>query len=67
MTFWFVLLFRLYGVGCMILLLNAVSGLVFNPTNKQLTQTFKSLGLVLVWPLALFSPAGRKIMFNVKL
>lgn len=61
-----VLAFRIYTLALAGLVLLSVSTLLFKQDNfKTKLKVFgKSILLIPVWPLALFSSSGRKILFN---
>lgn len=58
------LLLRAYAIGIGIILLNAISVFLFEKTLKAFIGIGKALALSIVWPLAIFSQQGRKVLFN---
>jgi hypothetical protein len=59
-----ILAWRLYLGGAALLLLNALSGLVFKPSKDEGKRTLKSILFIPVWPLAIFSRSGRAILLK---
>lgn len=59
-----ILYWRVYLIVIGVLILNAMSQLVFAPTLEKAKDTCMSIVFSFVWPLALFSKDGRLILLN---
>lgn len=58
------MVWRIWLIVTIFLFLNSMTTWLFRPTNKTLKYFFMSLPFIAVWPLAVFSPNGRKIIFR---
>lgn len=58
------LILMIYFTFMVIFLLNSISGLMFRFTWSELKATLKSVSFIFVWPLAIWSPGGRAILFK---
>lgn len=59
-----ILVWRLWLVGTILLFLNSITTWLFNPNKKTFKAFLMSIPFIAVWPLAVFSPNGRKIIFK---
>jgi hypothetical protein len=58
------LVIRLWAWGCVLAVLNSISQFAFSPRMKRIGRTIHSIAVCPIWPLALFSPEGRDVLFN---
>ena len=58
------ILSRIYALGGFLLTFNMLSQMVFNSDEKYAPQFRKTLIFIVVWPLAIFSPSGRRVIFS---
>lgn len=49
--------------GIIVFLLNAIANSLFSKCSRRISLFLFSIPFMLIWPLALFSPNGRKILF----
>ena len=60
-----ILILRLYAGVVILFLLNSLSKILFSKgSGSSIKGFFMSLPIIAVWPLALFSREGQKVMFN---
>lgn len=54
---------RVWLIVTAVLLLNAASRLMFKPSKALAKDVARSIPFIAVWPIAMFSPQGRKKIF----
>lgn len=58
------ILYRIWAIGALLFLLNAISRLMFKPSFRNLGATMLAIMAAAFWWFSIFSPEGRKVLFN---
>jgi hypothetical protein len=62
--FYIVMAWRIWIVVAAVLFLNPLASFAFGPSKTSFCNLLKSLPFILIWPLAVFAPAGRAVLFK---
>jgi hypothetical protein len=59
-----VILWRVYFAIATVFIISSLSGLIFGRGKSSLKRALNLITISFFWPIALFSPKGRKQLFN---